>query len=247
MKTKFCESTCFSVLIAENISLAAKLELEQASPDCRLIFSDSKTQTESLLTSIKFDLILLNPNLVGESFIQSVKNLGHFNCNAPIIALTGAISTPQRQNLIAEGFDDCQVVPLTAKSFSEISNLWLGATQLEGVINSIRKLLAKVNNNCNLVLTLWEHLLAELPVQIFSLEQAVKNKEFENAYEIIHKMNGSVKICCLSEIELLTSELEKDLTLKQYETVDNNSKLLSMKLALLLNQRQQIFNYLKSL
>lgn len=247
MKTKFCESACFSVLIAENISQSAKLELEQVNPDCKLVFSDSKTNTESLLTRLKFDLILLNPTLAGESFFQSVKNSGHINCNVPVIALAGTLSVPQKQSLIADGFDDCQVLPLTAKNFLEVRNLWLGNNQFEAVLNSIHKLLAKVNNNSLLVLTLWEHLLAELPVQMLLFEEALEHREFENAYEIIHKMNGSVKICCLSDIEFLTGELERCLIVKQHETLNHNSRLLNMELAYLLNQQQQIFNYLKKL
>ncbi len=97
------------------------------------------------------------------------------------------------------------------------------------------------------MLTLWEHLLAELPVQMLLFEEALEHREFENAYEIIHKMNGSVKICCLSDIEFLTGELERCLIVKQHETLNHNSRLLNMELAYLLNQQQQIFNYLKKL
>lgn len=242
MNVEPCSQLLFSILIADAVPETVKLELEAINYAYRLVYAVSKHEVDSLLTQSKFDLILLNPDLVNKTVIISVNTPNTTNFNVPVIALAESLTIAEKQMLIATGYDDCILKPLTTENFTDAATLWLSNSDFETIEDAINKLLAKVNNDRALVLTLWEHLLAELPTQKTELEHALNAMDYKIAYDIVHKINGSAKICCLIKIESLAEQIEKSLLTNKYKHLYEDSLNLSTQITALTNQNQRIFD-----
>jgi HPt (histidine-containing phosphotransfer) domain-containing protein len=110
--------------------------------------------------------------------------------------------------------------------------------------NSVQALLDKSRNNSGLVLTLYKKLFEELPLQISCIEEALKTGQYELAFDVTHKLNGSAKICCLQDIEESAMALEKCLIQKRHGQTTAYFLILQQRISIFINHRQLILDYL---
>jgi CheY-like chemotaxis protein len=234
----------FVTLIAHNSYTAFHVQHTRHIYGSNFVLTNTQNETSIAIAGKLFNLIIVDTDLNGFGIVSLAKNTNCINCNTPIIALTDIADSSQRSNLIAAGFDDCLLKPLTADNLDEIINLWRKNDALTSSLNSIQDLLDKCNNNCSLVLTLCTKLFEELPLQISCIAEALKNGQHQLAFDVTHKLNGSAKICCLQDIEKTANALEECLIQNSYEYADGYFLRLQQGISAFISQRQFILDYL---
>lgn len=234
----------FVTLLAHDLCPALQIQHVRSLCGSTLVMTKTQNETSAAIASKLFNLMIVDLNLNGLELVACAKQSNCINRNTPIIALTDKTDTSQRRNLIAAGFDDCLLKPLTADNLGELINFWRENDVLTSSLNSIQTLLAKCNNNRGLVLTLCKKLFEELPLQISCIEDALKNRRYQLAFEVTHKLNGSAKICCLQDIEESATALENSLIQKKYEYADGYFLMLQQRISVFISQRQPILDHL---
>ncbi len=210
-----------------------------------LILANTQYDAANAITDKRFNLIVVDLDLDDHALVSLTKTKGCINYQTPIIALVDTNDPGQKQSLIAEGFDDCRLKPLTIADLNEIIDLWRGTSNLlTSSLNSIRTLLIKCNYNKNLVSNLYQKLFEELPLQISQIEQALKTNQHQLALDISHKLNGSAKVCCLHDIEQSASALENSLIQHSHNQADKYFLMLQQCTAAFIKQSKAILDYL---
>jgi DNA-binding response OmpR family regulator len=230
----------FVTLLAHDSCFRLQIQELQTHCGCTLVLADSRVDTSKIITYKLFDLIIFDVGLVGFDFISITKSTDCMNCHTPIIALIDKDDSCYRRNCIAAGFDDCLIKPLTADKLSETIRLWRENNVLTMSTNAIRALLEKTRNNHKLVLTLFNKLYEEFPQQIAQLELALKTAQYQLAFDIAHKLNGSAAVCCLDNIAIPAAALEKCLLQKNYAESSDHFFVLKQRVSSFLNHRQAI-------
>lgn len=141
------------------------------------------------------------------------------NDKTPIIAISQPAEDSQGENQYPIEFDGDLTSPVTAEQLSEIIDLW----QAKAYIQTIQ---LKTKNNQRLTLTLFEKLFEELPLQIIDIKNALKNKQYDLAQAITHKLNGSVSFCGLTDIQQPANALESCLLKNDYAAIDQQFLIL---------------------
>jgi DNA-binding NarL/FixJ family response regulator len=232
----------FVTLLAHDLYSALQIQELRDIYGSTLILTNTQDETSIAIAGKLFNLIIVDTDLNGFGLVTLAKSIGCINYNTPIIALTDKADSSQRRHLIAAGFDDCLLKPLTADNLDEIVKFWRENDVLSSSLNSIQTLLAKCKNNRSLALALFNKLFEELPLQISCIEEALKNGQHQLAFDITHKLNGSAKICCLQDIEKTANALEECLIQKRYEYADGYFLMLQQRISVLINQRHPILD-----
>ncbi len=237
----------FIVLIADNRAEEVKSELLANNLDCKLLFVDNKEKTAIAIVENRFDLIIVAQNLIPDELLALVKsNPQCLNFGTPLIALTETENVAERKKLIYKGFDDCITQSLSVENFHDAISLWGSNDGLAVALKSAQGLLVKLNNNKKLVFTLWQKLLEELPLQLKELQSALQNKDYLTAYTVVHKLNGSAKVCGLLTIETLATDLEKCLIAKNYKNTDYYYRLLQANVSAILRKKPEILDQISA-
>jgi HPt (histidine-containing phosphotransfer) domain-containing protein len=121
---------------------------------------------------------------------------------------------------------------------------WQKTEGLKPYKTAIETVLSKCNNNKKLILSLYLKLFEELPQQISNIEEALNKKQYKLAFDINHKLNGSVKICYLQEFHELAMALEMCLIQRNYEFADGYFSMLQQQASSFMGYRQPILEYL---
>ena len=234
----------FVALLAHDGS--ATLQMQQLQDTCRnaLVLTSTQDNTVTAITNELFNLIIVDRGINNFNLISIIKTAGGINCRTPAIALVDNDNLEQRKNLVADGFDDCLTKPLTADVLDAVIQFWRGNDVLSTVLNSIQVLLAKCNNN-SLVLRLYKKLYEELSLQAVQIGEALENRQYEMAFELAHKLNGSAKVCCLKEIGDSANSLETCLILKEYAQASGYFLILRQCIADFYSHRQPVLDYLE--
>lgn len=238
------EQRQFVTLLAHDICPALQIQYAQGIFGNTLVLTNTQNETSTAIAGRLFDLIIIDTGLNGVGLVSFAKSVGCINYNTPIIALTDATDSSQQSQLIAAGFDDCQLKPLTDDNLDELINFWRINDNLSPYLDSIQALLDKCKNNRKLVFTLFSKLFDELPLHINGIEEALRNGQHKLAFEATHKLNGSAKICCLQGIEESATALEMSLIEKRYDYTDGYFFMLQKRISALIDQRHAILEYL---
>lgn len=75
----------------------------------------------------------------------------------------------------------------------------------------VQLMLDKTKNNRGLALTIFIKLFDELPEQLISIQNALKNQQLAQAKETIHLLHGSASFCGLLAIQNSANDLETSL------------------------------------
>ena len=188
----------------------------------RFVKTSTQHETSTAIASKLFNLIIIDLNLNGFGLVSVAKSTGCINYDTPIIALLDKVDASQRRYLVAAGFDDCLLKPLTADNLDEVIKLWRGNDVLASSFNATQILLAKCKNNHDLVLALYKRFFEELPLQISCIEEALKAGQYNLAFDATHKLNGAAIICCLRHIEEPATALEKCLIQKKHDLLNHS-------------------------
>jgi len=152
-------------------------------------------------------------------FITRIKDPLCINNKTPIIAINHSIEDAQH---LME-FDDSLMSPITTEQLNAIIDLW----QTKALASIyIQIILSKTKNNQRLTLTLFEKLFEELPLQIVTIKNALKNKQYDLAQAITHKLNGSVSFCGLADIQQQANALENCLLKNNYASINQQFLML---------------------
>jgi len=181
------------------------------------------------IESAQFDLILLdftagcwNAPVPGHlqhfrhpwqaELVTRIKAPAGMNNQTPVVAIIHPDDEFTSDLQYPMAFYDYLTGPITEQRVNEIIDLWQGKDLASDYMQTI---LSRTKNNRRLTLTLFEKLFEELPSQIVGIENALKNKNYDLAKEITHKVNGSASFCGLTAIQQSANALENCL-------LDNN-------------------------
>jgi HPt (histidine-containing phosphotransfer) domain-containing protein len=137
--------------------------------------------------------------------ITRIKAPAGINNQTPVVAIIHPEDEFTSDQQYPMAFYDCLPGPITEQRIDEIIDLWQAKALASDYVQTI---LSKTKNNQQLTLTLFEKLFEELPLQIVGIENALKNKHYDLAKEITHKLNGSASFCGLTDIQHSASALE---------------------------------------
>lgn len=210
-----------------------------------VVLVSTPLEAAEAITDKLFNLIIVDMELNGLSLVSLAKSPDCPNCNTPIIALLGkGIDSDQKKNLIAAGFDDCLLKPLTIDKLNELFQLWRESDGLASLLESIRTLSTQLRKNKGVMLTLYEKLFEELPQQIDQIAFSLKAGHYQVALEAAHTINSSAKICYLNDIEKPAIALENCLNHQRYDLAEDYFLMLQRSTETLLEHRQTILTHL---
>lgn len=181
-----------------------------------IIVADQDNDVLTLIETTRFDLILLSLTANCSELIIRLKSPGCINNNTPVIAIINPTTDSRTLKQYPMEFDDWLIKPITEDRLSEIIDLWRTKALASDYIHII---LNKTKNNQRLALTIFEKLFEELPSQIICIKAALKNKQYDIATEITHKLNGSASFCGLTDIQHAANVLESHLIKNDYADI----------------------------
>lgn len=202
-----------SILIADDNDINRWLLTEQLQ-----YLSSNITQAShggeawQLLQSQAYALVLLDVNmpvLSGIEVIHKLKASDSCNRSTPAIAVTAHIQS--RQLLLESGFDDCLIKPVVLADLQRITTQWCSNSEGRSPEYYARAVLEKIEYNRVLGRCLLEKLFAELPDQLANIDRALQNQQSRSAWELVHRLHGSVCFCGFADLQPLTARLEQAL------------------------------------
>lgn len=227
----------FLVLIADSSMNCSLLELQLDQHCLNVILAKEQNETSILLNTILFDLVLLD-----FKFINLVKTAACINSQTPAIAIIDSARNNQNQkkNIIATGFDDYLIRPVTIIKLKEIIGLWQIKNKSTPAFDYIQAILSATQNNRHLALTIFKQLFEELPLQITAIKDALAHQQYPLAEKITHKLHGSASFCSLTSIQKSASSLENCLIKKNYSAINPHFQILQQSILNLINQQKTI-------
>lgn len=227
----------FNVLITGDIGINY---LSSKHHHQNIVASNEYDDILMLIETTQFDLILIDWS-VNCSVASVPDRLRHFlhpwqsglithirdplgiNIKTPIIAVINSTEGSQREKQCLSEADDWLIKPISEKQLDEIIDIWRTKTI---ALAYIQIMLNKTKNNQHLTLTIFDKLFEELPQQIIYIEDALKNKQYDRAKEITHKLNGSVSFCGLTKIQQQANTLENCLLKNNYAMINQHFRML---------------------
>lgn len=207
-----------------------------------VVLSREANDTSMLLNTRLFDLILLDSGL-----INLVKAADCVNSQTPLIALIDTADNIEKLKIIAAGFDDYLIRPVTINKLKEVIDFWNIRDKSMSVFDYILAILNATQNNHPLALTIFKKLFEELPLQIDAIKDALEHQEFQLAEEITHKLHGSASFCGLTDIQKSANLLENSLINKNFSGINAYFQLLQRGILNLTHQQESIMALLKNL
>ncbi len=205
MPLKINQHNQFTVLIAGDLGI------DRCTSEHRrrnIITANRHEDILSLIETTQFELILVDLNInyptVPEIVARIKAPLGA-NSKTPVIAVINSAENIEKARQHLPEFDDWLSKPVSEEQLRQIISL--RQTKLLAQ-NYVCLMLDKTKNNQRLALTIFEKLFAELPLQLTGIKDALANKQYDNAKDIAHKMNGSASFCGLLDIQQSANALE---------------------------------------
>jgi len=246
-----------SIFIADDNEINRLLLQSQLEDFCsNITFAADGKIALNYLQQYKYDLILLDiqmPYYSGLELIKIIKQKGTINQNSPTIAITAQAQSHQRKALIDAKFDECLIKPILVEQLEELVNLWSPISRPKKTTTEIDKndyiavLLQKTSGNTALATTLLNKLLTELPSQLFLIEQALKTNNLALAFDVTHKLHGSVSFCGFTDIQTLANKLETSLIEKDTLSLATQLEQLKKEVGNFTDHKDQLRSQLKLL
>jgi len=212
--------------------------------DSDLITPGSENETSTLITNRLFNLIIVDPDLYQLSLATLAKTSDCINSNTPLIALVEQENPEKTRHLIASGFDDWVLKPLTSNVINELIALWRNDSASASYLESTQTLLKIFKGNKDVILALYDKLFEELPEQIALISAALKKKEYDVVFNATHKINASTKICFLKSIEEMAKGLEDCIKHNNHEHAEGYFLMLQRSVDALISHRPLILDHL---
>jgi HPt (histidine-containing phosphotransfer) domain-containing protein len=212
-------------------------DINHTSLKCRqnIIMANNHDDILTLLETTQFNLILLDlssdcsvASIPGgclshqssqPEYITRIKDPIGINNKTPVIAVMNPLEESGEEKQFPMEFADWLIKPISEERLNEIIDFWQTKALALAYIQII---LSKTNNNRRLTLTIFEKLFEELPIQIIDIKGELKNKQYDLAREITHKLNGSASFCGLIDIQLSANALENCLVNHNYADINQH-------------------------
>jgi len=239
MSPKSKQHDQFVVLLTDdNDALHSLLKQDHHS----VILAKEYNEIVSLISVTHFDLILLGFTENSSELFRLIKSSDCINNKTPVIAIINPNEDAQKKRIVAMGFDDCLIRPVTQKQLHTLIGLQQKPISTSEYIQAV---LSKTQNNRQLTLTIFDKLFDELPLQITGIKEALENKQYTLAEEITHKLNGSASFCGLIDIQKPAHALENCLIRKDHELTNRHFLVLQHRVLNLISHQQSIKASLK--
>jgi DNA-binding response OmpR family regulator len=170
-----------------------------------IVLAKENNEISTLIKTTRFDLILLDSTVNGSELLALIKSVDCINNKTPVIALIDPTEDIHKNTIIAMGFNDYLINPITEEQLNAVIDLWLIPAS---ALDYILIILGKTTNNRRLTLTIFNKLFEEIPLQISGIKDALENKQYTLAKEIAHKLNGSASFCELTDLQKPAYALE---------------------------------------
>ena len=190
----------------------------------------------------RFDIVFLDlsmPELDGLSLMKRLRATPLY-ANAPIIAVTAHLLPDQRSGVMAQGFDEVLLKPITLadleRCIARAGGLYVGDVAVYA-----DPLLEKVSFNRSLGEALLQQLLIDMPAQFANLDLALQVQDFEQAWVVAHKIHGGFCFYGFNDFKQLAQALEQALLDHDVEQIARYFEVLRHKFAGLMRERSAIF------
>lgn len=234
------------VLIADDNDLN-RWVLAQQLDSGSLEISEASTgaQAWTLLAAETFQLAFIDLNMPLLSGVELIRKIHADDRVAKpySVAVTANAGFGLRQQLLAEGFDDCLIKPVSLADLQRIIRFCIGKGGELSAQCYADSLLAKVENNHALARVLLEKLFEQVPQQLATLNRLLTEKGFAQALQVAHQLHGSFCFLGFEDFRARALVLEQSLSLvtddgldasRQFEILQQEfARLLAIRASLL--------------
>lgn len=235
----------FSILIADDNEINLWLLREQLEHwTTNVTSAKDGREAWQLLQQRAYSLIFLDVNmpfLSGFDVVEKLRATDGFNQQTPAIAVTAHAQNQQRQLAIEAGFNECLVKPLRLSDLEQALRPWRQNSHADYYAGQI---LHKTGDNRQLSQTLLSKLFAELPLLQAEIEQSLQNGMFQQAWELVHKLHGTLCFYDFADCLMLVENLQNMLVQRDAQQARQQFNALKIKLNWLLDHQQQILQRL---
>lgn len=190
-----------NVLAAEDSEInRAVLEGVFNRKNCRYKFAENGKEALELFMNEKFDLVLMDIQMPLMDGWQAKDEILRYEMangirHVPIIALTAHNSDSSRDEFLRNGFDGFIAKPIVWSQLLDVLDYYGSPQSAVKSITSIANmdtLLESINNNQVLLKKIISYFLANYPMTLARLEDAIIHDNFVNITKIAHKMKSEV-------------------------------------------------------
>ncbi len=237
----------FSILIADDSEINLWLLREQL--ECwatEISLAKDGREAWELLQQQSYALVFLDMNMPyfgGMDLIEKLRASHGCNSQTPAIAVTAHTQEQQRELALAAGFNDYLVKPIRLQHLEQVVTRWR-LTSDDNAAYYAEQVLRKTQGNSALSQTLLRKLFAELPDHLAEIEHSVSNNALQQAWDLVHKLQGTLCFYDFANCLAAVDSLEKSLTQNDPEQAHRHFKRLKVKLNWLLDNQTAVLQSL---
>lgn len=147
----------------------------------------------------EYDLVLMDIQMPIMDGIETSKRMRKIDSkHTPIIALTAMAMAKDREDLMAEGFDDYLTKPTYEKNLVQAIQKW-----------TRHKVNYDSNKSSKIELDMLGELLKVLPQEVEQIQAAYTAQDFKNLYEHVHRLHGATCYCDVPQLKEACAKLER--------------------------------------
>ncbi|MFT3930094.1 MAG: ATP-binding protein [Spongiibacteraceae bacterium] len=161
-------------------------------------------QALELCAQQRFDLILLDiqmPELNGSQVAQLIRNGDNLNRHTRIAALTAHLLREEQSQLLANGFDDCLLKPVTEEQLKQLLKSCAQKSESD-IVKPVRidLCLSRARNKADLAKEFLQDLLRDLVSTREAIEKSAQIGNFSALLHEVHRLHGA---CCYTGVPRL--------------------------------------------
>lgn len=212
-----------SVLLADDnpVNMALNLRIMASlMPNASLIEVSDGAQAIAACTDHTFDLILMDvqmPQVDGIEATRQIRQLQGY-ADIPIIGVTAGNVLGEKEKCMEAGMSDFLAKPIRQKDlqtvlqkYIQVENDELGAKAVLEEHLDMRILREQVGDDDDFRSFFLDLVITEISQSALNLEQASKNYDLPGIGLVLHKLRGTAATAGLFRLDVLATELEKDL------------------------------------
>jgi two-component system sensor histidine kinase BarA len=241
-----------NILVAEDNEINAKLVksilLQQGA---NVTLASNGNEAVAACSTQPFDMVLMDIHMPETNGVDATKQIRANQKRGkpiPIVALTADALSEDQLAFVEAGMNDVLIKPVNEELLinkilyltnkgpaSPVAEELLPASthSPEAVkthnIESATKSL-KPNKDDKLAVEIMRLLVKELPAFKYSIKESYQQENFDAMFQYVHKLHGALSYCSLPEIKSQIQKIERDIKLKQYESIDADLDALFQKL-----------------
>lgn len=225
------EKTHLTILVVDDNStnqMIAKLLLEQSGFDVLLAEDGSEAISQFTLLKDKIALILMDLHMPIMNGYDAADEIRKTDSKVPIVAMTAEVSPGVKQKCQAHGIQYYISKPFNPEHFAAtiqeiLKTAGVRVTFIPVAINR-EKGLHNLGDNLKMYNMVLNEYWLENQGTSSLLEQAIREKRYQDAAQIVHKVKGSTASIGAEELYRISVTLQKSLEIKKDSTIEIESK-----------------------